>query len=254
MPIDVAPRLIPVLQLSDGLLVKTVRFSTPKYIGDPVNTLRIFNDKEVDEVIVIDISASKRGKLPDFALLERMASEAFMPLTYAGGVNSFETAEAIFRLGFDKIGLERLFRFSPTTVSQLASVYGDQSLVGMITVRERFGRPFLYHAEGRKSFWSKLQEVDEANFGEVLLNFAHVEGTRLGMPLGLIQEVAGSVSKPIIATGGIGSMQHIREGFEAGASGVGVGSLFCLHGERRGVLISYPNREELNSLIRNSKP
>jgi imidazole glycerol-phosphate synthase subunit HisF len=249
MPLEVAPRVIPVLQLSEGGLVKTVRFSSPRYIGDPINTLRIFNDKEVDEILVLDISASKSRKLPDFALLERMASEAFMPLTYAGGINSFEVAETVFRLGFDKIGVETLLRSSPTTVSRLADVYGEQSMIGMISVREWFGRPVLHHREGGKGVWAKLQELNEANIGEIMFNFAHLEGTRLGMPLGLIEEASGLTSKPIIATGGIGSLQDIQAAVAAGASGVGVGSFFCLQGERRGVLISYLNNKELTSLL-----
>lgn len=249
MALEVAPRVIPVLQLSNGELVKTVRFSKPTYIGDPVNTLRIFNDKEVDEIIVLDIAASKRKRGPDFALLERMASEAFMPLTYAGGIDSFEAAEAVFRLGFDKIGVETLLRLAPETVSHVADVYGAQSVIGIISIRERFGRPVLHHRKGGIGFWAKLQELNNANLGEILLNFAQVEGTRLGMPLGLIKEASESISKPLVVTGGIGSMQDIQAAVGAGASGVGVGSFFCLQGERRGVLISYPNKDQLTSLL-----
>lgn len=241
------PRVIPVLLIKNGGLVKPFKYSRPTYLGDPLNALRIFNEKEVDEVAIIDISGS--GKGPDLALLERMVSEAFMPLTYGGGVTSLRTAESLFRLGFDKIGLEGALREDPHIVSKIATVFGSQSLVGMLTVRESFGKMTLHFPEKRKTVAEKLAELDAQPFGEILVSFSHLEGTMRGMPLEFLRDTVRKVSKPLIAVGGVGSLADIRRAAECGVSGVGVGTFFTLHGERRGVLISYPTRAELDGLF-----
>lgn len=246
MQLNPHPRVIPVLLIKDGSLVKPFRFARPTYLGDPLNALRIFNEKEVDEVAIIDIGASRGG--PDFVLLERMVSEAFMPLTFGGGIRSIEVAKSLFRLGFDKIGVEGALRDNPDMVSEIATVFGSQSLVGMVTVRASLGKMVLHFPEKRKTVAQKLAELEAGPVGEVLVSFSHLEGTREGLPLGFLRDVVALSSKPVVAVGGVGSLDHIRSAAALGLSGIGAGTFFCLYGERRSVLISYPDRDELDGL------
>jgi imidazole glycerol-phosphate synthase subunit HisF len=246
-------RVIPCLLLRDGGLVKTVRFSRPSYVGDPVNAIRIFNEKEADELMVLDIAASRRGRAPDFALIEQFAGECFMPLCYGGGINTVEHARRLFALGVEKVCVQTAAFEDPTLLTRIAEGFGSQSVLASVDVtRNWLGRPRLYAAaRGRslqRNWLAHLNELVSAGAGEVVLNAVHRDGTRAGMDLDLIREAAG-IDVPLIAVGGAGSMQDIRAAVDAGASAVAAGALFVYHGPHRAVLITYPRYEELESVL-----
>lgn len=249
-------RVIPALLLRDGGLVKTRRFKDAKYVGDPINAIRIFNDKEVDELMVLDIVASKRGQEPDYAMIELFAGECFMPLCYGGGVRSVEQAARIFDLGVEKICLQSAALDDMTLISRIAERFGSQSVVVSVDVKRNWlKRPALY--ESRSGKVHKLAWLDfamqavAAGAGEVLINSVDRDGEMQGMDLELIREASTALSVPLIALGGVGSLQDIKAAVNAGASAVAAGAFFVFHGPHRAVLITYPLYQELEILLSN---
>ncbi|MDD4836464.1 MAG: AglZ/HisF2 family acetamidino modification protein [Dethiosulfovibrio sp.] len=243
-------RIIPSLLLSDGGLVKTCRFSDPKYVGDPINAIRIFNEKEVDELMVLDISASHKGKGPDYGLIERFAGECFMPLCYGGGISSLEQARRIFSLGVEKVCLQTAVLGDPSLIEDIASRYGSQSVVISVDVKKNWlGRKCLYSASTKKTlkrlFMDYVSSAVEAGAGEILLNSVDRDGTMSGMDLELITQVSSTFSVPLIASGGVGSIKDMKDAVDAGASAVAAGAFFVFHGPHRAVLITYPKYEDL---------
>lgn len=248
-------RVIPALLLRDGGLVKTQKFAKHKYIGDPVNAIRIFNEKEVDELVLLDIDASRQRREPDYALIESIASECFMPLGYGGGVTSVEQAHRIFSSGVEKIVLQTSALQNPRLVSDIAERFGSQSMVVSIDVkRDWLGRYRLWLASSRKvlkvDWLATMKTLVEAGAGEVLLNSVDRDGMQQGFDLRLIQAAAQAVDVPLVALGGASTVTDFVEAVAAGASAVAAGSLFVLQGPHRAVLISYPNYSELESLFR----
>lgn len=241
-------RVIPVLLLQDGKLVKTKAFKNPRYVGDPINAIRIFNDKGVDELVVCDISQSRGSRGPDFGLLEKMASEAFMPMAYAGGVGSMEHGSRLVALGFEKIGLNSVLVDRPELVSELSDRFGSQSVVASVDYKQHWltGRR-QYSQSGTVSLKGDL--IDQVKrwvnlgAGEVWLNAFEREGTYRGYDCSTISEVSGSVSVPVVALGGCGEEEHIHEVVRAGASAVAVGSMFVFQRPHEAVLISYLKNE-----------
>jgi cyclase len=247
-------RVIPCLLLRNGGLVKTLRFSDPKYVGDPVNAIRIFNDKEVDELIVLDILASKEGREPDYGLIERFAGECFMPLCYGGGVRKLEQAQKLFALGVEKICVQAAALENLRLVSDIAERFGSQSILVSVDVKKNWLRkPSLYSAATGKfqsRGWQEfLREAVAAGAGEVVLNAVDKDGTMQGPDLDLIREAAALVPVPLIAVGGIGSLAGIKSAVEAGASAVAAGAFFVFHGPHRAVLITYPRYRDLEDLL-----
>jgi len=243
-------RIIPSLLISDGGLVKTCRFSDPKYVGDPINAIRIFNEKEVDELMVLDISASPKGKGPDYDLIERFAGECFMPLCYGGGISSLEQARRLFSLGVEKVCLQTAVLDDPTLIEDIVSRYGSQSVVVSVDVKKNWlGRKCLYSASRKKTlkknFMDYIDSVVKAGAGEILLNSVDRDGTMSGMDLELISQIADSLTVPLIASGGVGSIKDMKDAVKAGASAVAAGAFFVFHGPHRAVLITYPKYEEL---------
>ena len=248
------PRVIPCLLLSDGGLYKTRRFSDRKYVGDPINAIRIFNEKEVDELAVLDIDASRKGRAPDFPLIEQFAAECFMPLCYGGGVRSLADAERLFSLGIEKICLQSAALDNAGLITEIAARYGSQALVVSVDVKRDFWkRPMLYHAARGKKLsqpWIDwLRQVVDRGAGEVLLNCVDRDGMQEGYDLELIREAARAVGVPLVAVGGAGKLSDLRLAVEAGASAVAAGSLFVFHGPHRAVLISYPGYGALESIF-----
>lgn len=246
-------RVIPALLLSHGGLVKTLKFKNPKYVGDPINAIRIFNDKEVDELMVIDITASKENLEPNYALIEEFAGECFMPLAYGGGVNSVEQAAKIFSLGVEKICLQSGALSNPKLVGEIAAQFGNQSVMVSVDVKRNWmGKPSVYANTGShklKMPWLQLTEqLVDAGAGEVLLNAVDRDGTLTGPDLELIREAA-VISVPLIAVGGISSLSDIKAAIGAGASAVAAGAYFVFHGPHRAVLITYPRYSELEDLF-----
>lgn len=247
-------RVIPALLLQKGSLVKTMRFKHPKYVGDPINAIRIFNEKEVDELMVLDITASRERREPNYALIEEFAGECFMPLAYGGGVTNVEQAERLFGLGVEKICLQTAAIQNPSLIGQLAERFGSQSVVVSIDVKRNWlGKTQVYcsvDGKRRPEPWLELtKRLVAAGAGEVLLNSVDRDGTLAGPHLELIREAGMALHVPLIAVGGVSSLADIKAAVDAGASAVAAGAFFVFHGPHRAVLITYPRYEELERLL-----
>jgi imidazole glycerol-phosphate synthase subunit HisF len=247
-------RVIPGLLLRDGGLVKTLRFANPKYVGDPINAIRIFNDKEVDELMVLDITASRERREPDFALIEQFAGECFMPLCYGGGVRSVEQARRLFALGVEKVCLQTAAFEDVSLIGRIAERFGSQSVLASIDVKQGLfgGRQLYSSATGRtlaKPWLEQVRAMVEAGAGEIVLNAVDRDGVMRGMDLDLIREASAAVPVPLIAAGGAGSLSDIRAAVDAGANAVAVGAFFVFSGPHRAVLITYPSYRELEAIL-----
>ena len=247
-------RVIPCLLLQNEGLVKTFKFAKPKYVGDPINAVRIFNDKEVDELIVLDISASKEGRDPNYALIEKFAGECFMPLCYGGGIKSVQQARQLFALGVEKVCLQTAVLDDLTIISRMADNFGRQSVVVSVDIKKTWlGEYKIYRSvdgkKVKKPWLQYLQHVEKAGAGEVIVNSVDLDGTMAGMDLGLIRQAASAVTVPLVAMGGIGSLSDIQTAIKAGASAVSAGAFFVFQGPHRAVLITYPEYQELEKLL-----
>ncbi len=248
------PRVIPSLMLKRNRLVKTVNYNGELYIGDPINAIRIFNEKEVDELIVLDIDASIESRKPSIALIREIASECFMPLCYGGGITSIEDIEQILDSGVEKVAISTCAIEEPQIIRSAARAFGSQSIVVSLDVRkEKDGRYKIYTQRGKKrtgldaSGFAQMAQTMGA--GEIMLNSIDRDGTLEGYDIDLIRSVSSRVSIPVIASGGAGKLAHLREAIsQGGASAVAVGSMFVLHGKLRAVLISYPSAQELGEI------
>jgi imidazole glycerol-phosphate synthase subunit HisF len=247
-------RIIPCLLLHKRGLVKTRNFVNPKYIGDPINAIHIFNEKEVDELIVLDITASKENREPDYALIEQFAGECFMPLSYGGGIRTVEQARQLFALGVEKICLQTMVLEDLSLITRLADQFGNQSILISVDVKKNWlGKPQLYAAATGKTLpldWCDyLMRAIQAGAGEVVLNAVDRDGMMQGMDLELIRKASDAINIPLIAVGGVGSLADIKSAVAAGASAVAAGAFFVFHGPHRAVLITYPQYEILESLL-----
>ncbi len=244
-------RVIPVLLLRGKGLVKTVKFKDPKYIGDPINSVRIFNEKEVDELVFLDITATPEGRGPDFDLLADIAGEAFMPMAYGGGITTLEQVKRIFALGFEKVVIDTAAYAAPQLIRDAVAIYGSQSIVGCVDVRRTLlGRYELSSHAGKTKhsvgLKEHVQELERLGVGEIIVNAVDRDGTQSGYDLKLIREVSSAVSVPVVACGGASGIDDfVAAVHEGGASAVAAGSLFVFVGPHRAVLINYPARAEL---------
>lgn len=248
-------RVIPCLLMSPsrGGLVKTRKFKNPRYIGDPINAVHIFNEKEVDELIILDIDATRERRGPDFDAIEELASECFMPLCYGGGIRTAEDAFTLFNLGVEKVALQTVIASDPSVVRQIAARAGEQAVVASFDVKRQWlGKPRLHSFAGANftfADWKEaLRQVEELGAGEILLNSVDRDGTFAGPDLELIREASAVTRVPLISAGGIGSLADIKAAVEAGASAVSAGAFFVFQGPHRAVLITYPRYEELRAL------
>jgi len=250
-----ATRLMPCLLMSNGALVKTVRFKEGSYVGDPVNAVRIFNQKEVDELILLDIHATTLNRGIDFDTIEKVVSECFMPICYGGGVRSIDDMRRLYTLGIEKVSLGAAAFEVPDLVKQASNEFGAQAIVvtldvkkgllGKATVRTRNGT----HDTKMTPLDAAQQFVDQGA-GEVLLYSIDRDGTWSGFDLKLIESVSSGVSVPVIATGGAGSLMDIKAAVnEAGASAVAIGSMAVFQGKDLGVLIKFPTRKDQDALF-----
>lgn len=242
-------RVIPTLLVDGRRLVKTQRFSDPTYIGDPVNTVRIFNEKQVDELVVLDIGASKGRRGPQLDLLAEMAEEAFMPLAYGGGVRSVSEVRNILSLGFEKVILNSVTHSDPSFVTEASRIFGRSTLVGSIDVRRKsLGRQELVSAATTRRGSDPVAEarrLENLGVGEILLQSVDRDGTLTGFDLELIRRVTGAVKIPVVAAGGAATITDLVSGVAAGASAVAAGAMFVFRGPHRAVLISYPTEDDL---------
>lgn len=247
-------RVIPCLLLRNGGLVKTVRFKDPKYVGDPINAVRIFNEKEVDELAFLDIATTSAGLGPNFELLADIASEAFMPFGYGGGITHVDEIKRLYALGVEKVILNTAAESAPGLVTEAATIAGSSSVVVSVDVhRGWLGRYSVYTHAGqhdtKRDPVEYAREMERRGAGEILLNSIDRDGAMSGYDLELIANVAGAVNVPLVAIGGAGELRHFREAVDQGASAVSAGSLFVFHGRHRAVLITYPKYEELEELF-----
>jgi len=250
------PRVIPCLLLEGKGLVKTVKFKNPKYLGDPINAVRIFNEKETDELIFLDIKASEENRTVHLDIVRKLGDECYMPFAVGGGIRTIQSIKEIFRAGAEKVVLNTYAIQNPGFVKEAATVFGKQSIVVSIDVKKKlFGKYEVYVYGGRKSAGRGPVEVakmmQDQGAGEIMINSIDLDGTGEGYDLALIRQIADAVNIPVIACGGAGKPEDLREAIFTGkASAVAAGSLFVFHGKRRAVLINYPTEQELTDLFR----
>jgi len=249
------PRVIPALLLRHESLVKTVRFGRFSYIGDPCNTVRIFNELEVDELLFLDITATREGRPPNLRLLRDIADECFMPLAYGGGIRSLEQAKAIFDTGIEKVALNAAALERPGTLSEIAGHYGSQAVIAAVDVKADWrGRARVYRHDRRSVTdmdpveWAR--EVERCGAGEILLTAVDREGTWSGFDLALIKAVTSAVGIPVVAHGGAGRVEQIAAALHVGgASAVALGSMVVFQKQGMGVLVNFPEERQLRAIL-----
>ena len=248
-------RVIPCLLLKHLGLVKTVQFSEPKYIGDPINAVKIFNDKEVDELIFLDITATNEKRKPSFELLSRIVSEAFMPFSYGGGLRDIDDVKRIMEIGVEKVILNTYAFENPDFVKEVADRFGSQSVVVAIDAKKNNGGYNVFVNSGKvktdKDPVSYAMQSEKMGAGEIFLNSIDKDGTREGFDLELIKSVSNAVNVPVIASGGAGKTEDLGLAIKEGASAVAAGSMFVFTGPHRAVLISYPDQNTLKKFLAN---
>jgi cyclase len=249
------PRIIPSLLLHDKGLVKTVNFKSHKYVGDPINAVRIFNEKEVDELAIFDIDATVLSREPDYILIEKLANQSRMPLCYGGGVKTVEQAQKIFSLGIEKIALSSALIENPQLVTEIAERVGSQSVIVVLDIKKKLlGGYEVYTHNGKKSTGINpikfAKEIERLGAGEIIINSIDQDGMMNGFDLPLIDKIAETISIPMTVLGGAGSISDIKKVVDKhGVIGVAAGSLFVFKGVYKAVLINYPSREEKDLLI-----
>ncbi len=248
-------RIIPCLLIHDGGLVKTINFKNPKYVGDPINAVRIFNEKQVDELMVIDIDASVTGSEPNFERIRQMAAECRMPLCYGGGVSTVSHAAGIIALGVEKIAISSAAIRNPAIISQIAKAVGNQSVVAVIDYkRGLFGKTSVYIHNGKQIIKadpiSLAKEFEERGVGEIVLNSIDLDGTMKGYDIDFAHKVRDAISIPMTVMGGAGSHEDVRKLVNSfGLIGAAAGSLFVFKGKYRAVLINYPTESEKELIL-----
>lgn len=238
-------RIIPVLLLDKGGLYKTIQFKNPAYVGDPVNTVRIFNEKEADELILLDYRASRDKRGIDFETIYAIAGEAFMPMAYGGGIRSFEDARKVFDAGFEKVVLNSILFKDLALIGEIAAVYGAQAVVGSVDIKKNFfGKYKVYTHSGTENTGEEplawVKKIVGAGAGEIMVNVIDKDGTWNGYDTGIINELAKNCTVPLIACGGAGKLDDLKKAVEAGASAVAAGSMFVFQKKGMGVLVSFP--------------
>lgn len=251
----VQTRAIPCLLLKGQGFVKTVQFKNPKYVGDPINIVRLFNDKEADELIVLDIAATIERRPPQFEYLANLAGECFMPLCYGGGIRNVEDVKKLLSIGIEKVAINSAAVDDPTLIARAADSFGSQAIVASIDVkRDWLGKSRAYtRSAQKKTKWSPealAVELEKQGAGEILLMSVERDGTMNGYDLELIRTISSAVGVPVVASGGAGSPSHLAEAVNAGASAAAAGSMFIYVGPHRAVLINYPTTAELKAIFR----
>lgn len=250
-------RVIPCLLVRNKGLVKTVQFKESKYVGDPINAVKIFNEKEVDELIVLDIDATKEGREPDFKMIQNLANESRMPLCYGGGVKTVEHAKQIIHLGAEKVALSSAVIENPSLVVDMANAVGVQSVIIVLDIKKKglLGKYQVYTHNGTKSTGKTPKELamkfEKLGVGEIVINSIDADGMMKGYDLKLIDIIRSSINIPMTVLGGAGNLDHIKEIIKKyKVIGVAAGSLFVFKGKYKAVLINYPNRTEIKSLLK----
>ena len=250
-------RVIPVLLLKGKGLVKTVQFKNETYIGDPINAVKIFNDKEVDELVFLDIMASKNGTEPNMALLQQICTECFMPIAYGGGIKSMDTAKALFKIGIEKLVVNSLLFDNPALVTEMCRFAGSSCVVASIDVKKNMWGKYQVFSHSSKEVVAKdpvafAKHAENMGVGEIMINAVDNDGMMNGYAIDLIQKVASSVAVPVIACGGAAGIEDFKKAVkQGGASAVAAGSMFVFYGKHKAVLINYPDRTVLEKELTN---
>ncbi|HEY2720521.1 MAG TPA: AglZ/HisF2 family acetamidino modification protein [Chitinophagaceae bacterium] len=248
-------RIIPCLQLIGDSLVKTVKFKSPSYIGDPINTVRIFNELEVDELCFLDIRASIENRPPNIEILHQISNECFMPLSYGGGVKDFETAKKIFAIGFEKIVINTHAFHDLSLVTTISQHFGAQAIVASIDAKKNvWGKYNVFINDGSEKTngdvaeWAK--QLEDAGVGEILITSMDRDGTWSGFDIELTKKISETVGIPVIANGGAGNINDIGEAVKMGkASAVALGSMVVYQQKGMGVLVNFPDKGKLESIL-----
>jgi cyclase len=244
MPLQ--PRIIPVLLLHKGGLYKTKQFKKPSYVGDPINAVRIFNEKQVDELMILDIDCSVNNSAPNYELIEEIASEAFMPVAYGGGVNSLEIAKKLFGLGIEKVVLNTVLQHDTQIIKEIGNIYGAQAVVACIDFKKNlFGKINAYFKSSSTKADQSIPQLaklyEEVGAGELLLNDIDREGTYSGYNQSMLKEIVNTVQIPVVISGGASQNSDFTAAASCGASGMAAGSMFIYQRPHNAVLISYPS-------------
>jgi imidazole glycerol-phosphate synthase subunit HisF len=252
------PRIIPCLLVKNRGLVKTTAFKNPKYVGDPINAVKIFNEKEVDELIVLDIDATVEGREPGYKMIEDLAFECRMPLCYGGGIKTVEQALRIFGLGVEKVAVSSVALETPELVTRIAERVGNQSVVVVLDVKKNSSQRYeVWTHNGQKNTGKSAvdvaEEMEKLGVGEIVVNSIDNDGLMKGYDFDLVDQIRRSISVPMTILGGAGSLKDIAGLFSRyGIVGAAAGSLFVFKGVYRAVLINYPNRVEKDQLIQSA--
>jgi cyclase len=247
-------RVIPVLLIHKAGLIKSVKFKNYQYVGDPINAVKIFNEKEIDEIVVLDIDATREKRGPVMPRIKEIAGEAFIPLAYGGGISSIKEIKELFFLGVEKIILNYQAYKNPSLIREAADLVGSQSVVVSMDVKKNlFGKYRVYLMNGTENTGLAPEEyakqVQEAGAGEIFLNAIDRDGMYAGYDLELIKKVSGSLSIPLVICGGASSVDDFRPAIQEGASAVAAGSLFIFQKPHKAVLISYPTQVVLREKL-----
>ncbi|PIE24850.1 MAG: imidazole glycerol phosphate synthase subunit HisF [Neptuniibacter caesariensis] len=254
-------RIIPCLLVQDGGLVKTQKFKDAKYVGDPINAVKIFNEKEADELMVLDIDASVKGVEPDFALIKKLAAECRMPLCYGGGITRSEQASKIIDMGVEKVAVSAAAIKNPDLLTEISAAVGKQSVVAVLDIRKKkilFSRAFeiCTHNATRAVKQDPIElakKLQNAGAGEIVINFVDYDGMMQGYDIDYAREFKSALSVPVTFLGGAGSLEHIQNLItHLGIVGAAAGSLFVFKGKYRAVLINYPTQQQKISLCRSA--
>lgn len=249
------PRLIPVLLLKNKGLVKTVKFKKETYIGDPINAVKIFNDLKADELVFLDITASKEERTIFVDLVKDIGDEAFMPFSVGGGIQSVEQIEKLLKAGAEKVVINTNAFINRGLIEDAAKFFGSQSIVVSIDVKKSLlGKYEIWILDGSKNTKKDpviyAKEVEEHGAGEIIINSIDLDGMMTGYDIKLLKSISEEVSIPVVACGGAGNLEHLKEAYYKGSvHALAAGSIFVFHGPRKAVLINYPNKEELKELF-----
>lgn len=253
-------RVMPCLLLGGKGLVKTCKFKNPIYVGDPINAVRIFNQKEVDELILFDILASRNNQTIQFDLIEQITSECFMPLTYGGGIKNINDFKKLFYIGVEKVSINQLIFKDPECIKKAVSLFGSQSIVATIDLKKSWvtKKYQVYTNSGKVrvkySLDDVITQISSIGVGEIIINSINRDGTWSGFDLELVNSIVNQVNVPVVALGGAGNLEHIKSViFHANASAVGLGSMAVFQAKKMGVLIKFPLRSELDTLFKETE-
>jgi cyclase len=248
-------RIIPILLLHKGGLYKTKKFKKPVYIGDPINTIKIFNDKEVDELIILDIDASRNNQEPDYKIIKDIASECFMPICYGGGISSINQIKNIFSIGVEKISINSMLFQNTTLIEEAIKLFGSQSIVASIDINKTlFGKYSIYNHIKRKNIEKNylvfIQKIEKKGVGEILINCVYNDGIQKGYDIELFKHISKNTNIPIVACGGAGTLTDCQSLIQNAQVSAVVGSMFVFHGKHQAVLVTYPDRKKIEKLFK----